>query len=297
MSAPAPNQSRPAESASAEGGSLLAGLRAEIDRLDMALHDLLMERAEVVGRITAEAGKRGVALRPGREADILRGLLGRHRGAYPRRAVVRLWRELLAGSTTMQGPFVVATCEPEPGSGYPDLAREHFGMLTPLRVHRSAGQAIAEVAGGSATVAVLPLPVDEEPMPWWPGLLHRAEPRLHVVARLPFWAPRTEGASRAQALAVAAVPPDRSSQDCTLIGLELRAEQSRARLGEVVTAAGFQDARLQFRRDPHGGATQVLLAVAGFVAEDDPRLAGLADAFSSPGVLGAYAVPVEGDGP
>jgi hypothetical protein len=37
----------------------------------------------------------------------------------------------------------------------------------------------------------------------------------------------------------------------------------------------------------------VLVDLAGLVAADDPRLADLADA--QPLVLGAYAIPVEGD--
>ena len=150
-----------------------------------------------------------MALRPGREADILRRLLRRHRGHLPRRAVVRVWRELLAATTSMQGPYAITACETEAGNGYVQCAREHFGALTPLHVHRSPAQAIAEVSAGTATAAVLPLPAEEEAQPWWTTLLHRSDPRIHVVARLPFWAPRAEGARRVQALVVAAVPPDR----------------------------------------------------------------------------------------
>ena len=102
------------------------------------------------------------------------------------------------------------SARPSAGSGYAQCAREHFGALTPLRVHRSPAQAIAEVSAGTATAAVLPLPAEEEAPPWWTALLHRDEPRIHVVARLPFWAPRAEGAPRVQALVVAAVPPDPS---------------------------------------------------------------------------------------
>jgi chorismate mutase len=59
----------------------LTALRAELDGIDDALHDLLMRRAGVVERV-ARAGKRG-ALRPGREAVIIRRLLGRHHGGLP----------------------------------------------------------------------------------------------------------------------------------------------------------------------------------------------------------------------
>src|SRR4051812_36587391 len=76
----------------------LAAARAEIDALDDALHDLVMRRAEVVARLAASRAKAGSPspLRPGREAMILRRLLGRHHGALPANALVGLWRELLA---------------------------------------------------------------------------------------------------------------------------------------------------------------------------------------------------------
>ena len=273
----------------------LALLRAEIDRHDDAIHDLLMARADIVARVRSLGSKGKVALRPGREADILRRLLARHHGALPRRAVVRVWRELLAATTAMQGPYAIATCEAAPDDGLARCAREHFGALTPLRVHRSPAQAIAEVAAGTATVAVLPAPAEEEAAPWWTLLLHRNEPRLHVVARLPFWGPRGEGVARVQALVVAAVPPDASRSDRSLLAIELPRDHSRARLAAALTAAGFAGARMLLRRDPGAAAAQALLDVEGFVTDGDPRLAALADAPRPPVVLGAYAVPVEGD--
>lgn len=278
-----------------DAAAALAGLRAEIDRLDDTIHDLLMARADVVARVIAQGGKGRVALRPGREAGILRRLLNRHHGSFPRRAIVRVWREVLAATTSMQGPYAITVCEAEPGSGYAQCAREHFGALTPLRVHHSPSQAIAEVGAGTASAAVLPLPADEEAHPWWPSLLHRADPRIHVVARLPFWGPRTEGAPRVHALVVAAVAPDPSGEDRSLITLELPPEQSRARLAAALAAAGFALGRTLLLRDARVQAAQALVDVAGFVTEDDPRLAALTDVLRPPVVLGAYALPVEGD--
>src|SRR6202012_4178916 len=74
----------------------LPALRAELDKIDNTLHDLLMQRAEIVEYV-ARSGK-PAAFRPGREASIERRLLGRHRGALPPVALVRIWRELLAGT-------------------------------------------------------------------------------------------------------------------------------------------------------------------------------------------------------
>ena len=85
----------------------LGALRDSLDRIDDQLHDLLMERAEIVARGITQA-KTGLALRPGREARIIRRLLARHQGKLPSQTMVRLWRELLAGTTAIQGRYVIA---------------------------------------------------------------------------------------------------------------------------------------------------------------------------------------------
>jgi chorismate mutase len=111
-----PDTQPTADPAALRAGGNIAGLRAEIDALDDQLHDTLMRRAEVVARLAASRAKgQGPALRPGREAVILRRLLARHSGPLPRGALVRLWRELLAAMTAMQSPLPVATCLPERG--------------------------------------------------------------------------------------------------------------------------------------------------------------------------------------
>jgi hypothetical protein len=208
---------------------------------------------------------------------------------------VRIWRELLAATTSMQGPYAITACQPTPGEGIAQCAREHFGALTPLRVYPSPALALAEIAAGTATAGVLPMPAEAEPLPWWPALLHRGEPRIHVVARLPFWGPRAEGAPRVQALVLAAVPPDPSSQDRSLIGLELPQGQTRASLSASLAAAGLAPGPTILRHDERTQTALALVDVDGFMTDDDTRLARLAGAVRPPVVLGAYAVPVEED--
>jgi chorismate mutase len=275
----------------------LASLRGDLDRLDDAVHDLLMRRADVVAQVAALGARGKVPFRPGREADIIRRLVARHSGPLPRRVLPRLWRELLAATTSMQGSFVITVCESDPSGSFAACAREHFGMLTPLRIHRSPAQAIAEVSSGAATAAVLPLPVADEPAlaAWWTALMHRDEPRIHIVARLPFWVPRSEGAPQAEAMVVAAAAPDPSSSDRSLMAFELTPDMSRARLAAALTAAGLAPASIILRRDPAGQVGHGLIDVEGYVSDNDPRMAKLTESVTRPVVLGAYAVPMDGE--
>lgn len=272
----------------------LAEVRAELDRIDTTLHDLLMQRAGIVAQgITA--AKTGLALRPGREAQIIRRLLARHQGPLPPHTMVRLWRELMAGTTALQGRYVIAVCDTDPQAGFTQCAREHFGALTPLRIHSSPAQAIREVSAGTASVAVLPLPSETEAPreAWWTALMQKDEPRIHVIARLPFWAKRPDGAPRVQALVVAASAPDPSEHDRSLIAVELAADISRARLTSLLTAADLAPGSVVLRRDPGAQSALAVVDVAGLLHDDDPRLRALDPALRRPVVLGAYAVPVE----
>ena len=274
----------------------LTALRGELDRLDDAMHDLLMQRAAVVEQIGGLAAKGAVKLRPGREATIIRRLLARHTGRFAPARLVQIWRELISGMTALQGPFMLAVCAPDSASGYIAAAREHFGPQTPLSIHRTPAQAIGAVSAGTAAAAVLPLPAEEEPASaaWWTALLHKDDPRIYVVARLPFWAPRAAGTRELPAFVVTAAPPDPSGADRSLLGLEVGMEQSRARLGQIMAEAGFDAGTTVLRRDPSAGNARVLVDVAGFVAENDVRLATLAATLRPPVLLGAYAVPLGG---
>ena len=269
----------------------LVALRTELDRIDDRLHQLLMQRAQVVEQV-ARSGKRS-AYRPGREASIIRRLLRGHGGALPPQTIVRLWRELLAGTTAMQGPFAVAVYDPGGGAWFTHVAREHFGALTPLRAYARPSQALAEVSQGDAAVGVLPMPsaTDSVPDPWWTTMLRQEQPRLYIVGKLPFWAPRPEGAPPVQALVVAATEPDPSGHDRSVLGLELDADISRARVTAMLAAADLTPEAVILHRDGIGLA---LVEVAGFLTDDDPRLARLDAALRRPVVLGAYAVPETG---
>jgi chorismate mutase / prephenate dehydratase len=269
----------------------LPALRAELDRIDDAIQDLLIQRAGVVEHV-ARSGK-PAAFRPGREASIIRRLLHRHQGSLPSVALVRIWRELLAGTTAMQGEFSLAVCDPDHGAPVTQLAREHFGALTPLYTYPSPGQALVDVSRGIGSVAVLRYPSADDT--WWMALPYH-EPRLYVVARLPFWRPRPDGFPPAQALVVASTPSDPSENDQSLLGLECDAESSRARVSSELEAAGLRSETMVLARKQGSLVANVLVEVDGVLADDDERLRHLGSVLRRPVVLGSYATPIPGGG-
>jgi chorismate mutase len=269
----------------------LPALRAELDRIDNAIHDLLIRRARVVEHV-ARSGK-PAAFRPGREASIIRRLLCRHQGSLPSVALVRIWRELLAGTTAMQGEFSLAVCDPDHGAPVIQLAREHFGALTPMYTYPSPGQALVDVSRGIGSAAVLRYPsVDDT---WWMALAYH-EPRLYVVARLPFWKPRPDGFPAAQALVVASTPADPSESDQFLLGLECDADLSRARVSSELEAAGLRSETMVLARKQGSLVANVLVEVDGILTDGDERLRHLGSVLRRPVVLGSYATPIPSSG-
>ncbi len=77
----------------------LSQLRVEIDRLDGAIHALLVERGEVVGQVIEAkraAGDTGSAFRPDREAELMRKIVLKAPGRWPLDAPENIWRAVRA---------------------------------------------------------------------------------------------------------------------------------------------------------------------------------------------------------
>ena len=104
----------------------LADLRAQIDRVDGALHDLLRDRAEIIDQVRKLKGKQTLYIRPGREAQMLRVLTGRPQGKLPEGLVVRLWREMISAFTLQEGGLKAAVVVQDKGPDLWDVARDHF---------------------------------------------------------------------------------------------------------------------------------------------------------------------------
>jgi chorismate mutase/prephenate dehydratase len=275
----------------------LDALRARIDAIDDQLHDLLMQRTAIVeGIAEAKKGEGGIAaLRPGREAAILRRLSERHRGPFPVGAVLRIWRELIAGQLSVQTRFAVAVFMPSRAAGYWDLARDHFGSHTPMSAYRSIGQVVRAVTDGSGTVGVLPMPQEGEEDPWWRGLAGLDEATPRVFARLPFGARGNARAEGGDALAVGRVVPEATGVDRSLLVLESAGGISRARLFSILAGCGLPCtffAGSQARAD----VGLDLIEVEGFVTADDERVKSFLDqvgqTVSRVLPIGAYAVPL-----
>tara|TARA_B100000686_G_scaffold239691_1_gene248020 strand:+ start:484 stop:1356 length:873 start_codon:yes stop_codon:yes gene_type:complete len=279
-----------------KGNSSLAALREQLDRIDEQLHDLIMERAGIAERVRLFKQSQSV-WRPAREAQILRKLLDRHKGPFPIATICQIWREIISAMVRLQTDFVVAVHAPEKNRKCRDLARNHFGIETPIIMCASANAVLTAVQEGSATVGVLPYPEDEEQNPWWAVLKDMANSSTAVCAKLPLLETATENSD--SALCIAGIDSEDSGRDYTICIVRTKTKASRSRISQVIAATGIRPIRIIARGLPQDGFSEFFTVLEGFAGPGDARLARLSDQnegiADSVIVLGHYAQPLRTD--
>jgi chorismate mutase len=275
----------------------LDNLRQEIDAIDGELHGLIGRRADVVGRIATVKPAGGLALRPGREAQVMRQRLAKHQGPFPSAAVFRIWREMMCALTLMQTPGLkIAICRPHDQPGYWDLARDHFGCQIPFVANDTPAQVLAAVRGGPTTIGIVPAPIESDTAPWWPLLAGGDATLPNVVARLPFLAMPNARARGISALVLARMEPEDSGDDRALIALETPAGLSRDRIAAGLAKVGLPTFTSVLDQIV-SGVHHYLIELPGVIADGDPRLLELGAALGLKSgrvaAIGAYAVPAD----
>lgn len=273
-------------------------VRAQIDAIDDQIQDLIVRRADLVRLVVAAKGPVPAAgvTRPGREATIVRRLVDRHTGAFPASALVRIWRELMSSFVQMQAPVAVAVALPSDDVlGYWDVARDHFGSITPLLPVNSQMAALRSIGEGTATFAVLPVPLDDDSDPWWRALATDDAGAPRICMRLPF-ATEPDAYERA-CYVVGPIRAEATGRDCSGLIVELGRDMSRGRLKDVLTAVGLPPRSFRSRFDPVvEGASQHFVEVADAVAPGDRRLdhlrEALGESFVRVTVAGCWPDPI-----
>jgi len=273
----------------------LNALRQEIDAIDGELHGLIRRRAALVDRISASKPPGGVALRPGREARIMRQRLATHQGPFPSAAIYRMWREMMCAFTLMQTPDLkIAICRPHDQPGYWDLARDHFGCQIPFVANDTPAQVLAAVRANPTTLGVVPAPIEADAAPWWPLLAGRDATLPNVVARLPFLDMPNARARGISAFVLARMEPEESGDDRVLISVESVTGLSRNRIAVALAKVGLP-AFTSVLDQVAGGVHHYLVELPGMIADGDQRLRELGVAMGLESgrvaVIGAYAVP------
>jgi chorismate mutase len=228
----------------------LADLRREIDRIDEAMHRLLLERGEIIGRLikakrTTESGS---AFRPAREADMMRRLVKRHGGILPLETAESIWRVIIATFTYVQAPFSVHADFSAGEPAMRDCARFHFGFTVPLVGHMGPAGVLAAIASSAGDLGLVPVQTLLGGGAWWAALEPDEAPK--IIARLPF-VERQDHPAGLPVFAIARPHPDAVVSDVKMWSVRVAGwgrgpAQALASLAEavVVPDRGFDGAAL-----------------------------------------------------
>jgi chorismate mutase len=227
----------------------LADLRMDIDRIDEAMHALLMERGEIIDRLIAAKSSQetGSAFRPAREADMMRRLVKRHRGRLPLDTAESIWRVIISTFTYVQAPFSVHADLSAGDALMRDSARFHFGFTVPFVPHMGASGVVEAVSESKGDLGLVPAFGVAGTGAWWSALEFDVAPK--IIARLPF-VERPDHPASLPVFVISRVAPDAMAREATVWS---------------VRVSGWD-----------GKVAQALAAIAEFVAVPDRAFDGAA---------------------
>jgi chorismate mutase/prephenate dehydratase len=140
-----------------EAAQPLDSLRAQVDRLDEQIVQLLNERARVVvqiGQIKQRSGSPIYA--PDREKAVLERLHDLNRGPLPDRALDAVYRELMSGSFALEKPLRIGYLGPEGSFSHAAAARQ-FGNSVDYVPLTDIQSVFAEVARTHIDYGLVPV--------------------------------------------------------------------------------------------------------------------------------------------
>ncbi len=164
----------------------LADLRAEIDRIDRAMHELLIERSGIIDTLikVKKSNETGSAFRPAREASMMRLLVERHHGILPLDTVESIWRVIIATFTYVQQNYSVHVDLSSGDALVRDSVRFHFGYTVPVVQHVGASAVVDAVANSRGDLGLVRAEAVAGGKAWWRALEGEGKPK--IIARLPF---------------------------------------------------------------------------------------------------------------
>jgi len=262
----------------------LDAVRQKIDTLDDEMPRALGERFALVADVKRLKGLDAAsgaapAMRPAREAQILRRLLAANEGRVPEHTLVGIWCEIMAAATQLQAELRVHRPATAQALAYHDLVRRRFGSLAPIVEQPTAADVVAAVAAGRSDIGILPLGRSEGDdsdltQASAAALLGNGSADIRVIAQLPLW--RDDEAAGAWVIGKAPYQP--SGDDATLIAWRGGGQSDAI---DAVTVCHV------------AGVAWTVGRIGRYVDSDDDVVIGLADAADEVRVLGGHPAAIE----
>lgn len=264
-------------------------LQKQIDEIDFKLYNLLMQRTELVEQLPCNVMENTL----GKEAAVIKNLLKNHRGNFPRYVTAKIWREILTASACLKETLKFSVFEAEGCDNLTGIVQEHFGSYVEFLTSGSFGQVMNVISGKEAHAAIIPCDNHEmNAKPWWSGFSSHAD-GLKIIAKLPFLKRKEAPLDESDVYVVALTRPDKSGDDISLLGIEVKNDVSVSSIIEALDNAGFENTRILLMAKVDEESKSYLVETDGFIKPDDKRLLPVKEQFDNVNIVGSYARPIE----
>lgn len=279
----------------------LDSLRKKIDKLDDQIHNLIMQRAELIQDITkAKQAQNRPIVHPAREAMMIRRLLGNHKGILPQATIINIWRELVGAVSMMQrGLTGFVSAHPDHAQCW-DMAKQYCGNVIPMTKCSEPMSALAGMRDTPDSIAILPWPTDLETNPWWATLIDQDHDApnimpIKIVAALPFGHEQEFHTLNHRAVIVGRMEFNPSGDDHSFIGITTSSPLSRAKIIDLLQEQNLEAKFITSQQSNHGTSQHYIAEVASYVTQDDDEIKNinirLSEEQGKAYALGGYPVP------
>jgi hypothetical protein len=283
----------------------LLALREEINQIDNQIISLLMQRMNIITRVgeLKKNNQEKFFIRSNREADMIKDLVKKSGNILPKTTIISIWRKIITTANIHEQPLAIAIHNPKNIPDYDYLVKEYYNELVPLQNFDSATNVVAEIEKDEAQIGIFALPHEigeekkEDPKEnWWISLANNRL-GLKVFAKIPFYeiVDQKKDLDKIELVAVAAKEPEKSSDDRSLIYLEVAKEISKTQILSVLKELSLIGRILKsVKLAQVEGIMFHLIELDGFYLESDLAIKNFSKSKAKPyiKVLGHYAVPI-----
>jgi chorismate mutase len=284
----------------------LGQLRQKIDEIDEKIISLLEQRMGVISQVgeLKRNNNEKFFIRSNREADMIKDLVKKCGDIVPKATIISIWRKIIAMANLHEQNLEIAIYNPKNLADYKYLVREYYDNLVLLHNFDSSNSVILALEKNQAQIAVFALPqVNEEEKKsdiqeaWWIALANNKS-GLKVFAKLPFFefADEKKDNGKFELVAVAAKEPEKSSQDNSLLCVEVTKEISKNQILAALKAQNLSAKILKIvTLSQVEGVNFLLIELDGFWLESDEAIKNFTKSAFKPyaKILGHFALPIK----
>ena len=287
---------------------VLNALRSEIDKIDNQIISLFEERMKIIKKVgdLKQSNNEKFFIRSSREADMIKDLIKKSNSSFSKSSIVNIWRKIITTANMAEQNLKIAIHNPKNIADYGYLVREYYNDSVPMFMHDSVTGVIAEIEKNEAQIGIFDLSeqfstIEQEEgykksdinENWWISLANNKS-GLKIFAKIPF-VKYANSKDQIGLVAVAIKEAEKSSEDNTLLCLELDSEVSKSRVLSALKEQNLEAKILKsVKLQQVDRITFYLVELSGFYLEGDEAIKNLSKASIKPyvKVLGSYALPV-----